>query len=106
MDRLALKDFTFSDGTYIPKGTYVSAATVHHLDNNVYPDAGTFKGFRFSDIRGEDGEGTKNQMVATSLDYVPFGHGRHSWCVFSSLTFLAFLLLVLVRSIPHTEIQC
>ena len=91
MNRMALKDFTFSDGTYIPKGTYVNATPTHHLDNNVYPDAGTFKGFRFSDIRDEGGDGTKNQMVATSFKYVPFGHGRHSWWVFS-LTFLTFFL--------------
>jgi Cytochrome P450 len=84
--RQALKDFTFSDGTYIPKGTFVSAAMSHH-DDDVYPDAGTFKGFRFSDIREEDGEGTKNQMVATSLEFLTFGHGRHSWWVVHLLSF-------------------
>jgi Cytochrome P450 len=80
MTRMALKEFTFSNGTHIPKGGFVSAVSMaRHLDEEIYPDAKTFKGFRFSDIRKEEGEGTKNQMVATSVDYLPFGHGKHAW---------------------------
>jgi cytochrome P450 len=82
MVRLALKDFTFSDGTRVPEGALVSAVSPpRHLDDEVYPDAKTFKGFRFSDMRDEEGEGAKNQMVATSLDFLTFGHGKHAWCV-------------------------
>jgi cytochrome P450 len=82
MGRLALRDHTFSDGTRVPKGAFVSAvSTPRHLDDEVYPDAKTFQGFRFSDMRDEEGEGAKNQLVATSLDFLPFGHGRHAWCV-------------------------
>ena len=77
---MALKDFTFSDGTRVPKGGLVSTiSTARHLDDKVYDDAGTFNGFRFSEMREEEGEGTKNQMVATSPDYLAFGHGRHAW---------------------------
>ena len=54
---------------------------MRHLDEEVYSDASTFKGFRFSDMREEEGEGTKNQMVATSNDYLVFGHGKQAWCV-------------------------
>jgi len=79
LTRKAIKDFTFSDGTRIPKGAFVSAtATARHCDNDVYPDGEKFDAFRFSNIRDEDGQGTKNQMVATSSDYLPFGHGRHA----------------------------
>ncbi|KAF8513190.1 cytochrome P450 [Gautieria morchelliformis] len=79
MGRIALQEFTFSDGTRVPKGAMVSAvATPRHLDEEVYSDANTFKGFRFSDMRKEEGEAAKNQMVATSLDFLPFGHGRHA----------------------------
>ncbi|KAF8503961.1 cytochrome P450, partial [Gautieria morchelliformis] len=79
MGRLALQEFTFSDGTRVPKGALVSAvSTPRHLDEEVYPDAKTFKGFRFSDMREEEGEGAKNQMVATSLDFLTFGHGKHA----------------------------
>ena len=82
MTRKAMKDFTFSNGTRIPKGTIVtSAATALHIDDDIYPDGTTFKGFRFSDMREEDGEGTKNQMVVTSVDYLAFGLGKHAWCV-------------------------
>ena len=80
MTRKALENFTFSDGTRIPKGTMVSSvATARHIDDDIYPDGTTFKGFRFSDMREEEGEETKNQMVATSVDYTAFGHGKHAW---------------------------
>ncbi|KAF8574245.1 cytochrome P450 [Ramaria rubella] len=79
LSRKALKDFTFSDGTRIPKGGFVSTvASAIHRDEALYTDPDTFNGFRFSDIREEEGEGTKNQMVATSTEYLPFGHGRHA----------------------------
>ncbi|TCD68632.1 hypothetical protein EIP91_010287 [Steccherinum ochraceum] len=79
MTRRALKDFTFSDGTFIPAGGFVSAAAMAtHYDDAYYDHAHVFDPWRFSDMRGEDGEGTKHQMVSTSKEYVPFGHGRHA----------------------------
>jgi len=95
MTRKALKDFTFSDGTRIPKGGIVSVASLYrHRDDDVYPHAGTFDGFRFSEIREED-EGTKHQMVATSTEYLPFGHGRHAWCVYRHPTPMYNLIMFL-----------
>lgn len=83
-----MKDFTFSDGTRIPKGSVLSVASLaRHRDDEVYLDGSTFDGFRFSDIREEDGEGTKHQMVATSTEFLSFGHGRHAWCVYHHLIF-------------------
>ncbi|KAF9233836.1 cytochrome P450 [Melanogaster broomeanus] len=79
--RRAPKDFTFSDGTMIPKGTMVSfASRFTHLDNELYENAETFDPFRFSDMRDreEDGEGAKYQMASTSPEYLAFGHGRHA----------------------------
>ncbi|EED82919.1 predicted protein [Postia placenta Mad-698-R] len=79
MTRLALKDFTFSDGTFIPAGTTISApAHAVHFDEDIWPNADVFDPFRFSSLREEEGEGAKHQMVSTSLDYIPFGHGRHA----------------------------
>ena len=81
MTRKALKDFTFSDGTFIPKGCFVSAAEAPtHFDeaNYEYPDE--FNPWRFVDE--EDVEGVKNQMVTTSTEYVTFGHGRFAWWAF------------------------
>ncbi|TDL22834.1 cytochrome P450 [Rickenella mellea] len=79
VDRMALEDYTFSDGTFIPKGTLVSAAVgaMHHDEEN-YKDANKFDGFRFADLREEDGEGVKHQMVSTTPEYLAFGHGRHA----------------------------
>ena len=83
MSRAALKPFTFADGTYVPKGGMVSVASgAIHQDEEFYPDPHVFNPWRFSDIRDEEGEGVKHQLVATGTDYVPFGHGRHAWCVF------------------------
>ncbi|GJJ07761.1 hypothetical protein Clacol_001966 [Clathrus columnatus] len=79
LTRLALKDFTFTDGTFIPKGTFISAAAqpIHH-DEEKYPDSEKFNGFRFANIRTQDGYNTTNQFVNTSPDYISFGHGKHA----------------------------
>lgn len=52
-----------------------------HLDDNIYENAATFDPFRFVKMQEADGEGTKYHMVSTSLDYLPFGHGRNAWYV-------------------------
>ncbi|KAH7886354.1 cytochrome P450 [Phlebopus sp. FC_14] len=79
MTRVALKDFTFSDGTVIPKGARVSyASRAMHRDDSIYENAGVFEPFRFADIREEEGEGVKHQFVATHPEYLTFGHGRHA----------------------------
>jgi hypothetical protein len=83
MERKAMKDFTFSDGTFIPKGTHVGAiAGPVNVDEEIYEDPLTFKPFRFSEAReGADDarEAVKNQLVTTSLQHLLFGHGKHAW---------------------------
>ncbi|CAL1702938.1 unnamed protein product [Somion occarium] len=77
MTRKALKDFTFSDGTFIPKGAFVSAAEAPtHFDEANYENSEVFDPWRFVSNDGNNIEGVKNQMVSTSTDYVTFGHGR------------------------------
>lgn len=79
LTRKAMKDFTFSDGTFIPAGSIISAASVAtHTNEEFYDDAQVFNPWRFSDMRSEEGEGTKHQMVSTSTEYIAFGHGRHA----------------------------
>ena len=79
MERKALKDFTFSDGTFIPKGTHVAAIVGPvNVDEKIYEDPLTFKPFRFAESR-EGADAVKNQMVTTSLQNLIFGHGRHAW---------------------------
>ena len=68
-----------SDGTYLPKGTYI-AVPVHeiHLDESNYPDANSFVPFRFVDMANKESTGRKIDMTATSTDFRAFGHGRHA----------------------------
>jgi len=78
-----MRDFTFSDGTFIPQGTYV-AATVGPVcvDEGIYEDPLTFKPFRFAEARdGADHarEAVKNQLATTSPQHLLFGHGKHAW---------------------------
>lgn len=95
MTRKALVDYTMSDGTFLPKGTFVSvnADCVHFNDSN-YAHAEEFDGFRFcreddekaaaaaaAAMAGASEGSVKQQMVTTSVDYVPFGHGKHAWYV-------------------------
>ncbi|KAF9237105.1 cytochrome P450 [Melanogaster broomeanus] len=79
MSRKAMKDFTFSNGTVIPKGTLVvvASAATHH-DNEFYENADMFDPFRFSNMRDEEGEGVKHEFVSTNPEYLTFGHGRHA----------------------------
>ncbi|KAJ3994525.1 cytochrome P450 [Lentinula boryana] len=78
MTRLALRDFTFSNGTVVPAGTIVSVASygMHH-DNVLYEEPDTLNAFRFSELRGKEGESLKHQMVGIDSSFVLFGGGRH-----------------------------
>ncbi|KAJ3559201.1 hypothetical protein NM688_g483 [Phlebia brevispora] len=79
MSRMALQDYTFSDGTFVPKGSMVSvAARPVHMDDEFYENAEVFDPWRFANMRDEDGEGTKHQLVNTGPEFIPFGHGRHA----------------------------
>jgi hypothetical protein len=82
IERKAMKDFTFSDGTFIPKGTTIGVATrcVHH-DEKLYENANVFEPFRFSEIHEDDSESVKCQFVSTAIEYLAFGHGKNAWCV-------------------------
>jgi len=102
--RMAMQDFTFSDGTFIKKGTRVWAgAGAAHYDNEYYPDANEFDGFRFANMReaGEgasDGSNLRHHMVTTSTTYLAFGHGRHAcpgrfFAVTEMKVMIAYLIL-------------
>ncbi|KAF8637704.1 hypothetical protein AX16_010779 [Volvariella volvacea WC 439] len=79
MFRKALKDFTFSDGTTVPAGHYTAACQLAaHYDPDYYEDPQSFRGFRYSDMRQEDGESLKHQVTNLSVDWLNFGGGRHA----------------------------
>lgn len=78
--RMALKDLTLSDGTFIPAGTVlVAPSSATHADSEYYAEPNVFNPWRFSDKREEDGENARHQFVATSTEYISFGHGKHAW---------------------------
>ncbi|KAI0673746.1 cytochrome P450 [Trametes maxima] len=79
MVRKAMKDVTLPDGTIVPRGTMVLAASCGtHYDSGLYDDPDVFDPFRFSRMREAKGEGIKHQFVNVSTDYIPFGVGRHA----------------------------
>ena len=80
MDRIVRQPFTFSDGTVIPTGTWVTvSATGTHFDEQNYPHANEFDGFRFSRMKEVDNEAAKHQLVTLGPEFVPFGYGRYGW---------------------------
>ncbi|CCM00485.1 uncharacterized protein FIBRA_02519 [Fibroporia radiculosa] len=79
INRKALKDFTFADGTFIPAGTMIAAsARPIHFDDENYANPDMFNPWRFSNMRTDEGTGLKYQMISTSTQYLPFGHGKNA----------------------------
>jgi len=86
MTRKALQDYTFSDGTFIPKGGFVSVAERHtHYDSDNYDRPEIFNPWRFIELGGGteganfiDTNNVRYQMVTTGSSYVTFGHGKNA----------------------------
>ncbi|KIK72082.1 hypothetical protein PAXRUDRAFT_662300 [Paxillus rubicundulus Ve08.2h10] len=77
--RKAMQNFTFSDGTVVPKGTFITVASqATYLDNEVYDNAEMFDPFRFANKRDADRDGAKHSLVSISLEYFAFGQGIHA----------------------------
>lgn len=77
MNRKAVQDYTFRDGTFIPKGTFVAAAARDlQFDADFYPDPTVFDPRRYA---GQGGA-SKDNSARTDDHYLIFGHGRHAWC--------------------------
>lgn len=71
------KDFKFSNGIVVPQGfRLVVPSGPVHVDPDVYENAHTFKGFRFSDMRDSGDQNLKHQMVNLSPNHLFFGYGR------------------------------
>jgi len=78
--RQAMKPYTFSDGTTIPKDVImVSPMAAILRDESVYENPHVFNGYRFSNLREHQGESAKHHSSNTDLDFLPFGHGHHAW---------------------------
>ncbi|KAH9482481.1 Cytochrome P450 monooxygenase 151 [Psilocybe cubensis] len=99
MRRVAMKDFTFSNGITVPAGTHLGFATsATHMDESKYDNPSEFQGFRFAELRDKEGESKQHQMISLSLDYGVFGIGKHAcpgrfFAVNELKTMLAHVLL-------------
>jgi cytochrome P450 len=75
-----MKSFEFSDGTVIPKGeTIVAPMRPIHMDEEIYENPNQFNGFRFSELRKRDGESSRHLSTDTSVEFLHFGFGHHTW---------------------------
>lgn len=75
LNRTALQDYTFKEGTFIPKGTTIAASMYStHMDESIYKNASTFDPWRFVDLSAQE---TKSQWVGTSTEFLSFGAGKH-----------------------------
>ena len=54
-----------------------------HHDGELYANPDVFNPWRFADLRTQEGEELKHQLVSTNSDYITFGHGKHAWYVIS-----------------------
>ncbi|PPQ74371.1 hypothetical protein CVT26_000689 [Gymnopilus dilepis] len=78
-NRQLLKNFTFSNGIFLPAGTYFAFASHStHRDEAFYSNSTEFQGFRFSDVAPEEVDDPKHQMVSLTPEYLIFGSGRHA----------------------------
>ena len=82
VSRVALRPFTFSNGVTIPAGTLVALPLrAIHTDAEIHTNPQEFDGFRFSKLRGQEGDTAvaKHQTVSTSAEHLAFGLGRRAW---------------------------
>ncbi|KAF8159223.1 cytochrome P450 [Crassisporium funariophilum] len=79
--RVAVSDYTFQDGTYLPQGITIGVALQNaHLNPEIYANPLEFDGFRFVKMKANESQNgeKKYEMVSPSNDSLAFGHGRHA----------------------------
>ncbi|KXN80811.1 Ent-kaurene oxidase [Leucoagaricus sp. SymC.cos] len=101
----ALQDYTFADGTFIPKGTIIlTPANSIHYDESNYTDAHEFKGFRFIEGNSsEDEKGARHSFVSLTPTYLPFGYGNHA-CP-GRFFAAAMMKLILAHLLVHYDLM-
>ncbi|KAH7914791.1 cytochrome P450 [Hygrophoropsis aurantiaca] len=98
MVRKAMKPFTLGTGVVVPAGTHVAVASIPmHLDEEFYPHATEFDPFRFADMRSEEGQSGKHELISTSLSYIPFGQARMVCRFFASNTMKAMMAYLVIN---------
>ncbi|KAL7270412.1 hypothetical protein RUND412_006885 [Rhizina undulata] len=78
--RTAIKPYTFADGTHVPAGCTISAASgSRYKDSDIYPDPEKFDAYRFVKLRKaypqREGE---FHFSSVNPDTLGFGDGRHA----------------------------
>ncbi|CAI7581486.1 unnamed protein product [Penicillium glandicola] len=77
--RYVTADITLSDGTLIPKGTYIAMIDDHSLDpNSSYTNGDQYDGYRFINMREVPERAHQTQLVSVSSDHTGFGFGNHA----------------------------
>jgi cytochrome P450 len=74
------------NGLVVPKNATVGVSMDGlHFDEAYYDRVNEFDAFRFSRAREEPGYGekphTNEDLITTSVHWLPFSHGIHAWCV-------------------------
>ena len=78
-ERKVTSDLTLPDGTTIPKGSMIGAATQEIArDPQLWKDPENFDGFRFEKLRQVAGNENRYQFVTTGINSMQFGHGKHA----------------------------
>nr|POE75186.1 cytochrome p450 monooxygenase [Quercus suber]POE94733.1 cytochrome p450 monooxygenase [Quercus suber] len=74
LDRVATSDVTLSDGTLIPRGTYITTPAVAMNEDDAYwDDPAVFDPWRFCRKRAQPGQETQHSFVNTAPSYLHFG---------------------------------
>ncbi|TFB00206.1 Ent-kaurene oxidase [Trichoderma ghanense] len=104
MHRVMLQDAKLSDGTILPKGAHISMP-VNSIQNDpeVTPEPEKFDGFRYYNLRQNEGQGHLHQFSTTQDRILNFGHGPNA-CpgrFFASLE----IKIILVRLLMDYEFK-
>nr|AFO69302.1 P450 monooxygenase [Aciculosporium take] len=79
LGRLALKEFTFSNGLHIPQGTFIyTPNSPIYSDERYYPNPKSFDGLRFYRMRSDPELKYTCDLTVTGEYSMHFGHGRHA----------------------------
>lgn len=74
-----MEPLNLSDGTHIPKGTFIAIAAASILmDPEIVPNPEEFDALRNYRKRLTPGQSTRHQYAMIDKDYLHFGHGKHA----------------------------
>lgn len=73
-----MKDLKLSDGTFIPKETFLLVSSERMWNPSIYPNPEEFDPYRFLKLREMPGHETSAQLVSPSPEHFGFGYGNHA----------------------------